>query len=68
MKFYELQDVEQGKNLKKFNDDINKEVKKQQKPKTKPNEVFEGFTKKNVKHRMKGGLRFNRMSSEGGYY
>ena len=31
MKYYELTDVEQGKNLKKFNDDIKKEMKKQEK-------------------------------------
>lgn len=68
MKYYELTDVEQGKNLKKFNDDIKKEMKKQEKPKTTPQEVFEGFKKTQQKTRKKGGLRFNRKENNGGYY
>ena len=71
MKYYELTDVEQGKNLKKFNDDIKKEMKKQEKPKTTPQEVFEGFKKTQQKTRKKGQakqLRFNRKENNGGYY
>ena len=53
MKYYELTDIEEGKNLKKFNDDIKKEVKKQEKPKTKPQEIFVGFKKPQIKPRKK---------------
>jgi hypothetical protein len=68
MKFYELSDLEQGKNLKKFNDDIKKELKKQEKPKTKPQDIFVGFKKERTKTRKNNGLRFNKKPSTGGYY
>ncbi len=68
MKYYELTDVEEGKNLKKFNDDIKKEVKKQEKPKSKPQDIFVGFKKPQIKPRKKGGVRFNKRSSNGGWY
>ena len=68
LKNYELTDIEEGKNLKKFNDDINKEMKKQEKPKTKPQDVFVGFKKIQTKPRKNTGVRFSRKPSNGGYY
>ena len=50
---YELNDLEKGNNLKKFHDDVKKEMKKQEKPKTNPNEIFEGFKQKKNKKRVK---------------
>ncbi len=68
MKNYELTDIEEGKNLKKFNDDIKKEMKKQEKPKTKPQDIFVGFKKTQTKTRKNTGVRFSRKTSSGGYY
>ncbi len=68
MKNYELTDVEEGQNLKKFNDDVKKEMKKQEKPKTKPQDVFVGFKKAQKTQRKKGVLRFNKKENKGGYY
>jgi hypothetical protein len=70
MKIYELSDLELGKNLKKFNDDINKELKKQEKPKTKPQDIFVGFKKEKeiIKTRKNNGIRFSKKESSGGYY
>ena len=68
MKIYELTDLELGKNLKKFNDDINKELKKQEKPKTNPQDIFVGFKKEITKTRKNNGIRFSRKPSSNGYY
>jgi hypothetical protein len=68
MKNYELTDIEEGKNLKKFNDDVNNEMKKQEKPKTKPQDVFVGFKKPQKKQRKKGVIKFNKKENKGGYY
>ncbi len=68
LKHYELTDLEEGKNLKKFQDDINKEMKKQEKPKSKPQDIFVGFKKTPTKSRKKGVLKFNKKPSNGGYY
>tara|TARA_R100001079_G_scaffold55198_1_gene28233 strand:+ start:132 stop:362 length:231 start_codon:yes stop_codon:yes gene_type:complete len=69
---YELDDLEQGKNLKKFQDDVKKEMKKQEKPKTKPSEIFEGFKeKKNKKKVKKNNPRFSKQKfvpNKGGTY
>lgn len=68
MKHYELTDVEEGKNLKKFNDDIKKQMKKDEKPKVKPQDVFVGFKKPQVKKRKKVLAKFTRKGNTGGYY
>lgn len=57
----DLQDIETPTTLKKINDDIKKEIKKQQKEKsTKPQDIFVGFKGPDIKTRKKGGLRFTR--------
>ena len=63
MKCYELADLEEAKNLKKFNDDITKELKKQERPKSKPQEIFLGFKKSEVKQRKKGVLKYNKQKN-----
>jgi len=73
IKMYELHDLEEGKNLKKFNDDIKKQMKKQEKPKTKPIEIFEGFKEKKSKKKVKktNNPRFSKQKfipNKGGTY
>ncbi len=46
-KQYDLSDREIGQNFASMDKAIRKEMKKQEKPKTKPQEVFEGFKEKN---------------------
>ena len=69
---YELNDLEVGKNLKKFHDDVKKEMKKQEKPKTKPSEIFEGFKEMKVKKKVKkNNPRFSKQKfvpNKGGTY
>ena len=66
MKQYELFDLEEGKNLKKFQDDVKKEMKKQEKPKTKPTEIFEGFKeRKSVKTKVRRSPRFTKKTAGG---
>lgn len=61
VKDYELHDYEKAMNLKEFNDKVVKEMKKQEKPKTKPQDIFVGYTKpKNTKKTRKTGPRFKR--------
>ena len=63
LKLYELSDKEEGLNLKKFDDKVKKEMKKQEKPKTKPQDVFEGFKDNKKKRKIKKNApRFSKKS------
>jgi hypothetical protein len=63
LKLYELTDKEDGLNLKKFDDKVKKEMKKQEKPKSKPSEIFEGFKDTKKKKRVKkNNPRFSKKS------
>jgi hypothetical protein len=46
MDIYELSDYEEAMNLKKFNEKIKKEMEKNKKPKSKPQNIFVNFKKK----------------------
>jgi len=57
----ELQDNEIPTTLKKINEDIKKEIKKQEKEKrTKPENIFVGYKGTDTKQKRKTGQRFTR--------
>lgn len=68
MDCYELTDYEQANNMKKIDDLVKKEIKKQEKPKTKPEDIFVGLKKQQKKTRKNTSVRFCKKQVKDAYF